>query len=509
MFVQDYQGFANAGMIQGQGIANIGAQIGQLGREYGDFKKRQKEDKDKLKAGAVQIEAAAKLFPSYGPVLEDIGMQLKDENMPLSERAAIASQIGDMINMTVGESRWQAEMGLRQQDMKMREQEAGQAASINKLRLTEAEMELNRKREEDALAESVGPALLSSRIEALNQLPEKQRMFSPDYLASTKALPARAQFELAKLIEASLPEKAKRKLQTIPATIDGQPGELPVLIDEYGNMDQVEMGDGVLPPKGALGGGKGMQAPPSDISTNEGAVLPANESTLVGQGVDKNGKPIEIWNYNGRNYTAPMQAGPAEQQSGISVGRKIPVPGQLTEKDKIELEAKQKEANQASSTSVEKSKQMLSVIDSLYSQRTDESGKTFTSEHPGFENLFGTNIGIPTWWGGSSGADAKVLFEQLKAKGFLEAVKDMKGMGALSDKEGARLDVAFLGLDSSMSEKAAKARLKEVREIVSAGIDRAETGNLVNPDGTPLTPEQKAQINRQRETEKLRTKLGK
>jgi hypothetical protein len=470
MFVQDYSGFANAGMIQGQGIANIGAQIGQLGREYGDFKKRQKEDKDKLKAGAVQIEAAAKLFPSYGPVLENIGMQLKDENMPLSERAAIASQIGDMINMTVGESRWQAEMGLRQQDMKMREQEAGQAASINNLRLTEAKMELNRKREEDALAESVGPALLSSRIEALNQLPEKQRMFSPDYLASTKALPARAQFELAKLIEASLPEKAKRKLQTIPATIDGQPGELPVLIDEYGNMDQVEMGDGVLPPKGALGGGKGMEAPPADISTNEGAVLPANESTLVGQGVDKNGKPIEIWSYNGRNYTAPMQAGPAEQQSGISVGRKIPVPGQLTEKDKIELAQKEKDIATRQADTLAKSQDFLSTLERL-------------EKHPGFNELFGMSA-IP-WQRkipGSEGAGANAVFKQLEGKGFLESIQAMKGMGALSNAEGEKVSAAFLGITPEMKETEVRERIQEIKKMVQAGMTRLKTGQVAPPD---------------------------
>lgn len=78
----------------------------------------------------------------------------------------------------------------------------------------------------------------------------------------------------------------------------------------------------------------------------------------------------------------------------------------------------------------------------------------------------------------------------------------MKGMGALSNAEGEKASISYLGITPSMSEGAAKARIKELKELVAQGIQRINTGNLTNPDGSPMVNP------RMTDAERLRAKLG-
>jgi hypothetical protein len=105
--------------------------------------------------------------------------------------------------------------------------------------------------------------------------------------------------------------------------------------------------------------------------------------------------------------------------------------------------------------------------------------------HPGFTNLFGTNLGVPTWVPGSAAADAKAILGKVQGKAFLEAIQKMKGMGALSEKEGQTATKAYSALTPEMSELAALKEIKSLKEQLDVGIQRQKNGQLVNPDGTP------------------------
>lgn len=97
---------------------------------------------------------------------------------------------------------------------------------------------------------------------------------------------------------------------------------------------------------------------------------------------------------------------------------------------------------------------------------------------PGFTNLFGANW-YPKGMRGTPGADAAALFKQIESLGFMEAIKDMKGMGALSDAEGQKASAAFLGISPDMSEEAAKTKIDEVIRYIKKGQERIQTGNLI------------------------------
>lgn len=95
-------------MTQAQGIAGM---VGQVG----DYFKQQGEKKKAIKASATQIDAALKLMPELSPILSDVANRIKDENIPIDDRVADASIVGDLIKNSMSGLMSQQMMNLRQQ----------------------------------------------------------------------------------------------------------------------------------------------------------------------------------------------------------------------------------------------------------------------------------------------------------------------------------------------------------------------------------------------------------
>jgi hypothetical protein len=92
-------------------------------------------------------------------------------------------------------------------------------------------------------------------------------------------------------------------------------------------------------------------------------------------------------------------------------------------------------------------------------------------ESPGRKDATGTyNLGrfIP----GTAAADFAAELETLKAQTFLPMIAQMKGMGALSNAEGEKLNAAVGALNPNMSEKAFADSLKRIKSDLQAGRKR-------------------------------------
>jgi hypothetical protein len=428
----------------------------------------------------MMIDAASKMFPSQAPALSGISQQLKDENIPLNERAAMASQVGDLINMSVGEGRHQQEMGMKSREMDWREQGAVQDSRINELRVAEAEMDIDRRKQDDAIMDEVGAARFERALKLSDSIPEKDRPFTAEYLKKAKTLDPRAQFKLAELIEQALPAPVKRELKTIPATINGQPGEMTVWADEQNQtIAPVQMDGMVLPP---IRGGASDE-PPSMMQTTEGPELPAGEAKKIGQTQAQDGTPLDVVVWNNAVYHVPS-SGPR-----VTPGRITPQPGQLTQKDQYEIAKDQAAQAKVTQAAAVEAQGFVSALDEL-------------EKHPGFSNLFGSNVGVPTWYPGSSGADAKAVLGKVQGKAFLEAIEKLRGMGALSEKEGETATKAYSALTPSMSEDAAKKEIATLKKILQTGtVKAAAMGTAAG--GTMPTVEPRTS-----DTERLRAKLG-
>jgi len=340
LFIQDFSGYEKAASTRAMGVLSA---TNQVSAQVEDYTKQQKEAKDRLKAGATLIDAASKMFPSQAPMLEGVMQQLKDEDIPLSERSAIAAQIGDLINMGVGEGRYKQEYDLqlkeadlRQQDMTMRSNEYFRGAKVDDVRYDAAVTELDAMKRQEEEAKTLGPVKLSALEEAIDKIPESKRgIYTKEYFEEAKTLDPRSQNSIADKVASLLtPEDRKRVYQNIPVTMpDGTPGEFPALIDPVsGSVEPITL-NGALPPMdgGVLPPKPGSQPDlPGEIATDSGEVLPANEAKLV-----ESGKTVDVWEYQGRKYVQTKPPVPVQQESPpaptITPGRSMVNPKETPE----------------------------------------------------------------------------------------------------------------------------------------------------------------------------------
>lgn len=122
LFMQDYSGFTSAAEIQAQGMQNLGRAVGGAIEQVGDYFKQQGEKKKLIKKSDVQIDAALKLFPDLAPILQGVQDQIRDENIPLDDRAAKAESVAGLIDLGVGEMRNASNLLMRQQKLGLERQ---------------------------------------------------------------------------------------------------------------------------------------------------------------------------------------------------------------------------------------------------------------------------------------------------------------------------------------------------------------------------------------------------
>lgn len=104
--------------------------------------------------------------------------------------------------------------------------------------------------------------------------------------------------------------------------------------------------------------------------------------------------------------------------------------------------------------------------------------------HPGLAGNLGKTGVIPNV-PGSDASNAAALIEQLQSQTFLGSIQSMKGMGALSDAEGAKLNNAISSLNTKQSESQFRAQLKSIRTIFEQGRQR-----MAKQAGTSIAPRQ-------------------
>lgn len=105
--------------------------------------------------------------------------------------------------------------------------------------------------------------------------------------------------------------------------------------------------------------------------------------------------------------------------------------------------------------------------------------------HPGADRGTGfTSMGniIP----GTSGYDFQNLVEQAKGGAFLQAVQQMRGLGALSNNEGAAATQAITRMNTATSKQAFDAALSDYEKIVRQGMDKAQA--RMGSGGQPQQP---------------------
>lgn len=109
-------------------------------------------------------------------------------------------------------------------------------------------------------------------------------------------------------------------------------------------------------------------------------------------------------------------------------------------------------------------------------------------KHPGFSDGVGFIVGrLPALT--PKAADFRERVEQMDAMVFGDAVEVMRGLGALTDKEGPKVSAARARLKTAKSEEDFRAALKDVREVFKDGIgNMRKKAGAASPSTTPASP---------------------
>lgn len=109
------------------------------------------------------------------------------------------------------------------------------------------------------------------------------------------------------------------------------------------------------------------------------------------------------------------------------------------------------------------------------------------NKHPGKKAAVGFGGAQLSMIPGTDAAGFAAQLETFKAQTFLPQVQALKGMGALSDAEGRKLEAAVGALTQSMKLEEFNAQIQKIKGDLQKARDRLKAGTS-SPMSTPITP---------------------
>jgi len=282
LFIQDYSAVDRANASKMSQTSNLINALAGAGQVFAGIQQQQKDQKNALKSSAAQIQAASTLFPEMKPMLEGYSAQLNNEEIPISERAAIASQISNVINLGVDQMRYNTDLGFKKQDQQNQNQESAMRQWAFGQEVSAVERQQNAQQLDTKTKATIGPALLQQVIAMApkgiaDQVKAQAGDYSPD-----------EQYQLAASVMSLIPKAERKKA---PATIDvAVPGGSQKMQWDEARADWVPIQTAIEPTginlKATSYGYSGDPTPDSNSSAGIGAWVPDTEAAKIKNGED-------------------------------------------------------------------------------------------------------------------------------------------------------------------------------------------------------------------------------
>lgn len=174
----------------------------------------------------------------------------------------------------------------------------------------------------------------------------------------------------------------------------------------------------------------------------------------------------------------------SQQQSRLAL-----LQAQLTKEDQAlkrqELQAKIDEAKRKQSTELQQ--KVADVEGARFNIDNMLNTADRIMQNPELNSVIGTIQGRMPVLLNDQAQDAVALIETLGSQAFLSQIPNVKGMGALSNAEGEKLQNAFQNLGRVQSEKQFKENLKEAQRLLLKARQNVSTRYGV-PENVPDTP---------------------
>lgn len=120
---------------------------------------------------------------------------------------------------------------------------------------------------------------------------------------------------------------------------------------------------------------------------------------------------------------------------------------------------------------------VLSVIDQMVGDLNVKDGKIVQGKrppHPGFESVIGAGIPGLRFIPGTQSADFDAFMEQVEGGAFLDAYKNLRGTGQITEKEGEKATSAISRMKRSQSEAGFIKAAREFEGMVRSAVQRAD-----------------------------------
>lgn len=415
----DYSAWDNSAGLLGKalasGVSQIGAQIADIGEE----RKRNKED---VKSGKELAKAISTIYPQLEGKFDSYLAELDNEELPLSQRARLGSDIRDFIKIGIEKDRSDALMGveLDRLDLSRRAQDLDeQRFNLGALQASEEGQRENAKKLKEALATYGGVQDAAAASGGRVKLPEASGQMLAEAIQSGDGDAALAAATAAADAVKPFVGPKDLKMEEIAIQLpDGTPGVQQVWTDGSGQMWDIDgqaLGDGVLPPPP----GVGAITPP--MSLPRGVRPTGTAKTPTEQALDE-------------ARLSEMQAQTKNREADL---------------------AKQSDAKATAKASAEDA---LKLIGDL-------------RKHPGLNSAVGMTL-TPSWLPATDRKGAEAIVNQLKGHAFLTAIQQLRGLGALSDAEGQKVQQAAARLDTNQSEADFKKSLDDFERQVNEALGR-------------------------------------
>lgn len=142
------------------------------------------------------------------------------------------------------------------------------------------------------------------------------------------------------------------------------------------------------------------------------------------------------------------------------------------EAEKLEAEAREKRGEMSAQGAVDAGQRVLDTVALLRGDKVDTQGKVTRGNYGVIKQIAGPIKGrTPALTDESS--DAENAIETLKNQAFLSQIKQMKGMGALSEKEGDRLASSIANLSLTQSSDRLRRNIEYIEDTMKTAMEKA------------------------------------
>lgn len=536
---------------QSNATRTIGAGISDAIGNFGDALDDRKKKKDTIKVSSELLDAYAKLNPQAAGPLGGYLEKLKDEEIPLSERAALGDQIGALIGMDQERQKTDRQVSQWAQNYALDQQQANLNTESGRFELDAAKED--RGTAKQAIADSaevrgmVAPGLLEQAVSIAKSMEAnggRPPISSAQLQEALQTGTTETKMRTAEAFTALLPKEQRPEFVDVQFTENGQPATgkavwdantgqfvLPGIRKAGENHDNASGVFRVPTTNYSLGAAAGGPDEIQDKWTNKGysssgknltpGVVAVNEKayklgtvfqdadtgeTFIAADRHGNKDPNVIDFYQdpkdykqskgARNlrvigFEENIGKTPQEVQAQLQKWTNTSItPGAakstVTPKTPAEIQKEQLEIKKLQgdvdakaqdltkqedmkATALSNAKDAIALIDAI-------------PQHPGFNEAVGSgfyrSLGalpfVPNDWtpAGSDKAGSMAQIDKLQAGAFLTAIQQLRGLGALSDAEGKKLEAATANLNRIQGEEDFKAALKDYRATINSAIQR-------------------------------------